>query len=173
MGSNLFSKPTEYTIDASSLIAMFGNESILSKNYTPGLWERVLGLINEGIIISHIEVLYELKKDGIKGEELYEWAHANENIFKDYQWKSEGKIIRVMSPKYGAFVNGKVSNVHADPWLIAQAKTRKLKIISEEAMSHSSDVKKHRIPNVCADSAFGVDCVDLWKLMKERNWQLK
>jgi len=173
MEGDLFSKPAEYTIDTSSLIAIFGDESILSKNYTPGLWERILGLISEGVIISHIEVLYEIKKDGAKGEELYNWAHANEEIFKDYQWESEGKTIRAMSPRYGSFVNGKVSNVHADPWLIAQAKTRGLKIISEETRSFSADLKKHRIPNVCSDSAFGIDCIDLWQLMKERNWQLR
>jgi Domain of unknown function (DUF4411) len=173
MQNDLFSKPAQYTIDSSSLMAMFGDESILSKNSTPGLWDRVLEFIKQGIIISHIEVLYEIKKDGKNGEELYDWAYANDSVFQDYDWEREGKIIRSMSPKYSAFVNAKVNNIHADPWLIAQAKSKQLKVISEEKMSYSPDIKKHKIPNVCLDSLFNVGCVDLWGLMKEQNWKLK
>jgi|GEM_PF-5433816 len=111
MEGDLFSQPARYTIDSCSLIDIFGDETMVSKKVIPGLWERILELIEVGIIISHVEVLSELKKEGEKGEELYDWAHANEWVFKDYAWEGEGRVIKAMSPKYAAFVNLKVGPI--------------------------------------------------------------
>src|SRR3989344_4465293 len=124
MGSDLFSKPATYTIDSSSLMAMFDDSPWTSQKVTPGLWARVSELIGSGVIISHAEVLLEIKKDGEKGEELYSWAQNNKHIFKDYNEHAEGKIIRSMSTRFKGFVNAKINHVHADPWLVAQAKHR-------------------------------------------------
>lgn len=173
MDGDLFSKPAAYTIDSSSLIDIFGDETMVSKNVIPGLWERILELIDEGIIISHVEVLSELKKEGGKGEELYDWAHANEWVFKDYSWEAEGGVIKAMTSKYAAFVSAKIGATYADPWLVAQAKCRNLKIISEEKMSHSPDVKRHKLPNVCADPMFNVICINLRGFIRDRNWTFK
>ena len=113
----------------------------------------------------------EIKKDGSKGQELYDWAHANETAFRDYEWKAEGAVIRSMSPKFAAFVNGKMNDVHADPWLVAQAKCRRITVITEEKASNSSDPKKLKLPNVCADPQFAVGCIDLLGLIKEQQWK--
>jgi len=173
MNGDLFSKPPQYTIDSSSLIDIFGNELMVSMSVTPGLWEKISDLIKQGIIISHIEVLQEIKKDSIRGEKLYNWAHLNKHIFKDYNWESEGMVIKSMSPKYGAFVNAKISPVNADPWLIAQAKCRKIKIISEEKFTNSPDPSRYKIPNVCADPSFSVGCINLLGLIKEQDWKFR
>lgn len=173
MNENLFTKPPRYTIDTSSLIEIFGTEKMVSKRYTPGLWEGILDLIAQGVIVSHIEVLNEIKKDGNKGEELYDWAHANKHIFRDYDWINEGRVIRSMSPKYESFVNGKTSHVHADPWLVAQAKFSGLTIISEEQPSGSKDVTRHKLPNVCADPLFNVKCINLLGLIREQGWTFR
>ena len=166
MQTDLFSKPPQYTIDTSSLIDIFGAEKMVSKAYTPGLWEKMLDLFAQGILISHAEVLKEIKKDGTKGEELYDWAQANAVVFRDYDWLNEGRIIRSMSPKYVSFVSGgKVSPHHADPWLVAQAKVLKLKVVTEETP------KKYSIPIVCLDPMFNVGCINLVGLVKERAWK--
>jgi hypothetical protein len=171
MEGDLFLKAAQYTIDTCSLIDIFGKEKLVSREYMPGLWERIQVLIADGIIISHAEVLREIKKEGSKGEELYEWAHANETVFRDYEWTAEGTVIRSMSPKYAAFVNAKTNDIHADPWLVAQAKCRRVTIITEEKLSGSADPKKHKLPNVCADSQFAVGCVDLLGLIREQQWK--
>lgn len=172
MEGDLFSQPPQYTIDSCSLMDVFGDEKMVSKHVTPGLWTRIEGLIEQGIIISHIEVLYEIKKEGAKGEELFDWAHAHEQMFRDYS-AAEGPIIRAMSPKYAAFVNQKVNNIHADPWLVAQAKHRGLTLITEEKRSGSTDARKHKLPNVCSDSAFAVPCIDLLGLIKQQGWTFR
>jgi hypothetical protein len=170
MQDELFTKPPEYTIDSCSLMAMFNDEPWTSKRTTPGLWERVSELIAVGTIISHAEVLAEIRKDGKKGEELFNWANANSTIFKPHDAQGEGAIIRSMSTKYKGFVNnyGKPSEAHADPWLVAQAKRRNLKIISQE--KPGGNPRAPKLPNVCSDLEFSIKCLDLWELVGERGW---
>lgn len=170
MPGNLFSKQPEYTIDSSCLMDIFGDSSWKSKSINAGLWKKVEELIKEGVIISHIEVLGEIKKDGVRGEQLYNWAQENKSSFWEHNIKEEGEVIRAMSGQYKAFVDNRVGDVYADPWLIAQAKTRGLTIITEEKASASSNMAKARIPNVCRDPLFNVRCIDLFELCKERGW---
>ncbi|MFA5029622.1 MAG: DUF4411 family protein [Patescibacteria group bacterium] len=173
MINDLFSKPAEYTIDSSSLMDIFNGTGWSSKEVTPGLWANVLDLIKQGIIISHVEVLLEIKTDGKKGIELYDWAQKNKSIFQDYNLIAEGKILRTMSPKFSSFVNAKIGSVHADPWLIAQAKHEGLKIITEERYTVSLKPSKWTIPNICKDSSYNVGCLDLLGLSKERGWTFR
>jgi|SRR5882762_6179503 len=170
---DLFSKPAEYTIDSCALMAMFNDESWESKKVTPGLWERISTLIAEGVIISHAEVLAEIRTDGQKGEELYNWAHANAYIFKAHEIDIEGALIRAMSKKYKTFVNnyGKATNVYADPWLVAQAKHKSLKIITQE--NRSGNPKTAKLPNVCNDPDFNIGCLNLLQLTTERSWSFR
>ena len=171
--NDLFSKPAEYTIDSCALMAIFNDLSWTSKKITPGLWERIAALIGEGVIISHAEVLAEIKTDGMKGEELFNWAHSNGEVFKQHEIDIEGPLIRTMSGKYKSFVNnfGKPTNVYADPWLIAQAKRKNLKIITQE--NRSGSPKTPKLPNVSDDPAFGVRCLSLLDLTTERAWSFR
>lgn len=170
MQDDLFSGAAEYTIDSSSLMAMFNDEPWTSKKNNPGLWQRVSELITSGVIISHSEVLAEIKKDGKKGEDLFIWANTNTHVFKPHDVNAEGIIIRSMSVKYRAFVNNysKPTDVYADPWLVAQAKCKNLKIISQETASGNPLTAK--LPNVCTDSMFGIQCLNLWQLVTEQGW---
>lgn len=170
--TKLFSKTAEYTIDSCALMAMFNDEPWTSKTTTPGLWERISRLISEGVIISHAEVLAEIKKDGTRGEELFSWAYANTEVFKSHN-NDEGKIIATMSGQFGQFVNnyGKPIDAYADPWLIAQAKCRRLTIISQE--TPSGNPKTPKLPNVAGDPRYGIECVNLWELANKYKWQFR
>jgi len=171
--ADLYSKPAQFTIDSSSLMAMFNDEPGTSKLVIPGLWERISQMIADGTIISHSEVLAEIKKDGKKGEELFNWANSNKHVFKPHDEFAEGAVIRTMSANYREFVNnyGKSSDAYADPWLIAQAKCRGLKIITQEKPDTSS--KRPKLPNVCRDKTFDIHCFDLWELAKEQQWKFR
>lgn len=174
MTIDLFAEQPEYTIDSDALMSMFSDNSPwISKKDNPSLWMRIEELINKGIIISHIEVLKEIKKDGQKGEELFNWAQNNKTVFKDYNVEKEGPIIGQMSPKYNDFVNDKVSTEHADPWLIAQAKVQNLTIISQETYYNGPIIGRSKLPNVCNAPLFNVRCVDLWEFIKTRKWAIQ
>jgi len=171
MQGDLFKKPPEYVIDSCSLMDIFNDTPWVSKEVNPGLWQAVSEMIENGIIISHAEVFAEIKTDGKKGTELFDWAQENSDVFKPHNILKEGEVIRSMTSKYKAFVNNKVGSVHADPWIIAQAKVFGLKIITEETMSGSSNPEKFKIPNVCQDPKFNIPCLNLWELTMERGWK--
>jgi hypothetical protein len=172
MQVDLFSKPAQYTIDSCSLMDIFNDAPVwTSKAITPGLWSRIESMIADGTIISHIEVFQEIKTDGKKGVELYDWAQLNKQIFRDHRPEIEGPVIAQMTAKYSEFVNGKLGSAHADPWLIAQAKCDGLKVITEETFSGSARPSGIRIPNVCADQLFGVKTLNLIELAQEQGWQ--
>lgn len=172
MDQDLFSKPPKYTIDTSSLIDIFEDQSWASKRFAPGLWEGMLELIRDGVLISHAEVLDEIQCQGEKGVELYDWAHGNKAIFTEHDWEREGPMIRSMHPKYSAFVDNKIGSVHADPWLVAQARVRRLTIISEEQRNGPGS-KTYMLPNVCDDPLFGVRCINLLAFAKEQGWRFR
>jgi len=171
MGDDLFSKPAEYTLDSSALMDIFGDSEWPSMRVTPGLWDRISQLISDGTIVSHFEVLREIKTDGRKGIALYDWAHRHSHIFKDYREHSEGKVIRAMSGKYKAFVNRSISDVYADPWLIAQAKCDGLTIITQEKLTDSPNLSKWNMPNICKDAGINVECLTLLELTKKCGWK--
>lgn len=171
MPNNLFSKPPKYTIDSSCLMDIFGDGTWVSKDVTPGLWKNISDLITEGTIISHAEVLKEIRTDGKRGVELYDWAQKNKDMFLKHRPHREGLIIRSMTNKYSDFVNAKIGDAHADPWLIAQAKCDNLAIITEELYSASPNSKKWTIPNVCQDPSFSIRCLNLFDLAKDKGWK--
>lgn len=171
MQGNLFKKPPKYVIDSSSLMDIFGDTPWISKEVNPGLWQTIEAMIKTGEIISHAEVLAEIKKDGVKGEELFAWANTNHEVFRIHDIVQEGLVIRGMTQKYKAFVNNKINSVHADPWIIAQAKVQGLTLITEELFSSSPNPEKIKIPNVCKDPDFNVPCINLWGLTMEQGWK--
>jgi hypothetical protein len=172
MQDDLFTTLAEFTIDSSSLMDIFNEGSWTSKKVNSGLWKRVEELIDSGAIISHAEVLAEIKMEGEKGEDLFNWAQDHKPIFKPHL-ASEGAVIRSMSPKYEAFVNRVVGSEYADPWLIAQAKVRNIVIITEEKKSRSPDLAKCAIPNVCDDPAYAVRYMSLFDLTTHMGWTFK
>lgn len=170
MEGDLFSKPARYTIDTSSLIDIFGTEKMVSREFVPGLWKKISEWLEDGSMISHVEVLKEIRKDGRRGDALYEWAQAHSDVFKDYDWTREGRVIRGMSPMYEKFVDAKIGAHHADPWLVAQAKVRGLILVSEEKRYNGLETARAKIPNVCEDAAFAVKCIDLTGLVRDEGW---
>jgi hypothetical protein len=172
MQGNLFKKPPKYVIDSSSLMDIFGDTPWISKEINPGLWKAVEEMVKSGEIISHAEVLAEIKKDGSKGEELFTWANSVPEVFRNYDLEREGLVIRGMTAKYKAFVNNKLKSEHADPWIIAQAKVQGLTLITEETLSTSPNPDKVKIPNVCKDPDINVPCINLWGLTIEQGWKL-
>ena len=174
MQGELHSGVAVYTIDSDALMEIFSDNSPFSKTVMTGLWDRILEQIAKERIISHKEVHLEIKTDGIRGLELFDWAQANKHVFKDHDWDDESAVIKLMSPRYSAFVDGdKSSAEHADPWLVAQAKCRGLTVITQENRSNSPHIERYKIPNICADPLFGVDCLDLLGLIKKEGWRFK
>jgi len=159
-----------YVIDTSSLIEFH-------KRYPfevfPSLWKKVEDLINQGILISHKEVLKELSN---QDDSLKKWALEQKNFFKDVT-KKQMEIVKQILKKYPSLAKPNNEFGAADPFLIALAVEagtdsqqklfasikRKL-IVTEEKMRGS----RIRIPFVCQD--YGIECIDIIGMYKEGGW---
>jgi len=163
MRRNLFIQP-KYTVDTSALLALMSPGEKYEKETFKRLWQDFCILCDQGKIVSHIEVYKEIKEGGIKDQIL--WAKKYKIIFQKYDLPAEGRVIQDIGSRGADFVKfieqGKQKSVHADPWLVAQAKINNLILIAEESP------KKSSIPIVCSN--IGVKCINLLGLMKEENW---
>lgn len=152
----------KYTIDMDSLVKMFRDDGVYNKNHFKTLWDNVSELIEKGVIISHIEVYKEIE-DGYK-DDLFAWAKANKETFRDYNVPDEAVKINEISDKFPMFsIQNKEKPSHADPWLVSQAMLNDLIIITEE-----KGMGERKITRVCMD--YDVKCIDLFGLIRENGW---
>lgn len=161
---NLFSQP-KYTIDTSSLLAMMNAGEKYDKEVFKKLWADFQALCDAGKVISHTEVQKEIKDGGMKDQIV--WTKLYKHIFQKYNLPAEEDVIRDIGSKGGHFVSflqqQKSKSVHADPWLVAQAKVENLILITEEAVNSPK-----KIPQVCI--AMGVKSVNIFGLIQEEGW---
>ena len=147
---NLFSQP-KYTIDTSSLLAMMNAGEKYDKEVFKKLWTDFESLCDAGKVVSHVEVQKEIRDGGIA--EQTAWVKSYKQIFQKYNLPAEENVIRDIGSRGGYFVSflqqQKSKSVHADPWLVAQAKVENLVVITEEAVNSPK-----KIPQIC--TAIGV-----------------
>ncbi len=154
----------KYTIDLDSLVKLFREEGTYTKKHFKTLWNNIEGLIKDGVIISHAEVLEEIK-DGGK-DELRDWAMKNKGIFKNYDLAKEPPVISTIGEKFPSFLTqNKEKPNNADPWLVAQAMLSGLTLITEEKR-----MRDMCIPKVCLH--FNVRYIDIFGLIRENNWTM-
>ncbi len=162
--SNLFSIDPAFTIDTCAFNDMFDENRPSNRTNFPGIWENVSELISKGEIISHREVYEEIMEGPY--DDLKEWAHQNKTKFLGYNFGREGEIIAELGRNgLTEFVHQRKEKYNADPWLLAQAKRLKLRIITQEKKKGIAD-----LPRAC--DQFGVAYLDIFGLVKEKGWIL-
>lgn len=161
---DLFSQP-KYTIDTCSLLALMNRGEKYDKEVFKQLWKDFSALCDAGKVISHIEVKKEILDGAIK--EQIEWLRSNKKMFQRYNLPAEENVIRDIGSKGGHFVSflqqNKIKSVHADPWLVAQAKVEDLILITEEGVN-----SPRKIPQIC--TALGVKSISIFGLIQEESW---
>ncbi|MBI3685111.1 DUF4411 family protein, partial [Candidatus Azambacteria bacterium] len=107
----------------------------------------------------------EIKEGGVKNQIV--WTKSYKRIFQKYNLPNEENIIRDIGSRGGNFVSflqqQKSKSVHADPWLVAQAKVENLILITEEVVNSPK-----KIPQVC--TAMGVKSIGILGLIQEEGW---
>ncbi len=162
---NLFSVTPLFTIDTCSFNEMFDEERPSNRKNFPGVWEGVEELISIGEVISHGDV-YEEIMDG-PYLPLQAWARTNKHIFLPYDYVGEAAVIAEIGRRgFTEFVHQRKKKHNADPWLIAQSKKLNLRIITQEKKKGVRD-----LPRVADE--FGIDYLDIFKLVKEKGWVLQ
>jgi len=146
-----------YTLDSNIIINMKNDKPY---EYFPSLWDGFEQLIAENRLVS-LDVVY---KELVYGNDYSEqWARSHKDIFKPLEEQTiiETKDIVNKFP----IIKLDSERDQADPYLIAFSKVNGYCLLSDEKGKQN----RTDIPNVC--TALGVDCINLFGLMKEESWK--
>lgn len=134
-----------YCIDTSALIYM---KNIYDIRVLPSLWKTFGNIAKESnLIISPSQVLRELEK---RDDELLKWA--KEHIPFHNLDHTQQEIVRDIMSRFQTLVDINSSTQEADPFVIALAKSKNCKVVTQESYINRSGPKsKFNIPNVCEE----------------------
>lgn len=149
-----------YCIDTSSLIHAW-KEAYPIQNFPP-IWEHMDALIAEGHLIASEEVFEDLKK---RDESLTEWAIKRKHIFVPLEEEIQKVASEIMS-EYTRLMDTRTGKSASDPWVIATAKVKGCKIITNEGATGS--FPKVKIPDVC--NRKNIPYTNFLGLIQERGW---
>lgn len=147
-----------FVIDACALIDAAKEYNMSKKTFSP-IWESFEQLIDNGQLISSIEVFDELKDD-----DLIEWSKKHKEIFVPASKEIQDQV-KVVLKKYPTFIKMKSSaNSNGDPFLVATAIVNNGCIVTNE---RSGDEKTcdYKIPNVC--KGFDIEYMDLHSFVNQ------
>lgn len=161
-----------YCVDTSSLATI---QRIYRLSKLEGTWEFLDELVNDGRLAAPREVLAELKEG--QDDELYQWAKNHDGIFRrltSEQWQTGRDIAN--DPKYRGLIDPDKEIPDADPFVIALAveKQKQIRLIPEKwiIVTDESKVKKPRIPDVCRDPKYRIECISTQDWFKREGVRL-
>ena len=143
-----------YCTDTSSLIEL----KHFPRDVFGSVWTTLEDLIKAKRLFAPHEVFRELQKGD---DDIFKWAKAQSGLFIDLD-TAQGTLLSEILGRYPAMGAPMKTGPHADPLVIALARTRLnsggdgCHVVTEEKLKGPGSVK---IPNVCDD--FKVPCVNL------------
>ena len=131
-----------YCLDTSVLIDL--HRGTYRREVFPGIWEDLEQLVVDGRMVAPREVRRELED---ARDELTTWVKAHKSIFLDpdpAEYPLVGSIQQRFSTASTVWLT---KTPHADPWIVAMARNRRLVVITAERWGQS--VKNPKLPYVC------------------------
>lgn len=158
------SDTARYVLDSSALIDLFRH---YPKDIFKRLWDNFDEMTKNGHFISSSEVFKEI---GNKTDDLSKWAGKNKPIFYKPSVHELTVVSNILAiPEFQRIIAPNpqtAEKAQADPFIIAQAKIRNCKLLTNEKFK----TNKIRIPNVCEDSRFNVKYVNLHEFFRAERW---
>jgi len=170
------SQPTRvvYCADTSSLVNVQRKYPLA---VFPGVWDRLSELASEGRLVAAREVLNELARGG--DDEIYQWAREHKFMFEDPdgdQIEAAREIVN--DQKFQGLFDIDSESPHADPYVIALAATHQRRgslfpsqyiVVAEEVRAQPG--RKPRIPDVCSDPRYQLECINMLEMFKREGWE--
>jgi hypothetical protein len=155
-----------YCIDSSSIFE-------LKDYYKPErfqvVWRDIETLIEEGRLVSPMEVYYE-----IKDPELAEWKKSKKGqLFIEID-EEQAEIVKEIQDKFPDLVNPDKPETDADPFVVGLAvslKKRREKSFLPIVIIVITEEKRRanrQIPDVC--DFYGIDCIKMTDLFDVEDW---
>lgn len=129
----------------------------------PSSWRKISELMSNRTVISSREVYDEIM---IGGDELEKWVKERKEYFLSSDVSIQQEVRVILSTHRGLVEGGSKKN-SADPFVIALAKQRQCKVVTEEVPSRS--LKSPKIPDVC--DAYQIECIDFVEFAREEKFE--
>lgn len=149
----------KYVFDSNVFINLQRRQPI---DIFPSLWVKIGELMDNGIIISSREVYDEIM---IGGDELEKWAKERKECFLPSDVSVQQDVRTILLAHRGLVEGGKKKN-SADPFVIALAKQKRCKVVTEEVPTHN--MASPKIPDVC--DAYKIECIDFICFAREEKF---
>jgi hypothetical protein len=164
-----------YIIDTSSFIA------IEPEKYPPdiyvGMWKDLENLIKKRRMISHIQVLEELKEYEGKKDEILKWAENHKDVFVSITPQQIQLVREIINTNdFKALIDTTKPTGDTDAFIIALAMEEPFQmtlppltpqriVVCEEKL-HGNRI---RIPFVCRH--FNIECIDIFEMFRREGWK--
>ena len=113
------------------------------KDIFGSLWHKLGELIDQGIIVSSIEVFDEIS---VGDDSLVEWVKGKKTAFMQSN-ENVQRVVRDILTKHDKLVVGGKKTNGADPFVIALAKVNSYTVVTEE--TKNGNINAPKIPDVC------------------------
>ena len=135
MSSSSAKEPLVFCVDTSAFIDAW--ERYYPQDVFPGLWDQFDDLMEEGTIISSIEVYKEMKK---KSDGVVQWARRHRKRFLDSDGEVLDRVREIMAAFPDRFVDFRKSRSGADPFVIAVAQVHGAQVVQSETPGRGKTV---------------------------------
>lgn len=151
-----------YSMDTSSLLHAW--RRAYPPEQFPGWWKKLDLLIEDGRLISSIEVYHELAR---KDDDVFAWAKKRKDtLFREIDEDVQDAVLSIMG-KYPRLVDTKTGKSGGDPFVIAQAMALggSCCVVTQEGGGSTTSPK---IPDVCKQE--DIDYCNLIGMMQYEKW---
>lgn len=148
-----------YCIDTSSILEAW------RRSYPPDVfgtvWSAIDELIENHDLYSSVEVMRELEP---RDDEVYEWARARNGMFIPLDDEIQDCTSEILTT-HPRLVGERANRNHADPFVIATARTKGLIVVTEEDPGSAT---RPRIPLVC--DSYGIQHMKILEVFQAEGW---
>lgn len=129
----------------------------------PGFWDKVDELIADEHLRASEEVIREIER---KDDDLAAWIKDRPNLSVPIDDLVQDAVTEILGT-HPRLLDTRKNRSGGDPWVIALAKVNKCTVLTKERATGSA--RRPHIPDACA--AYGIRCINVLDLMRERGWQ--
>lgn len=149
-----------YSFDTSSIVHAW--RRAYPPEVFPALWQRLDGLIGQGLLIASEEVLVELER---LDDEPHAWARQRRAMFVPTDDAIQLAVQEILR-NHRAFVDPARPRLGADPFVVALARVRGCTVVTQE--TPTGNPARLKIPDVCR--VLGIGCINVLQFIQQQGW---